>query len=441
MNNRIVLAFFVLGALLALIPLCLFVLPLLLHRTGVIYGWSGFGLFWIGSILLPWMLGFSLQSFLIGLLIKYGNWKLRSVKAVFALVLASAVLLGALLASRLPRMFPTESKEMPRELAERVVVGQAKFVKQLLFRQSELGVVSDIDGGHHGQITIVGRHGAASINPDGTLIETVSFEQCFADVVLVKVRAKGYFLCRGDYSKNQNTRLVDSNGKNLWSYGANNPGVFDAIGGDLGNGLKGIVVGFNRDGGLHLLDFAGRPVWGREESDIWHVEIAHRGIHADPAILHSNTRGQLTIRNGNGDVIARFAYPGIYLGRFSLSAWGAERNRDKLIVSHFDWTYVLGPDGTTIARLPAPMRSSRDPWTTYGTPMLATAKARYYATLQRYDEWNRSVLRIYDDQNRAVYEEVIAETCAALRSMPNKSGEALLLGCDGKLLRYSLRDE
>ena len=75
----------------------------------------------------------------------------------------------------------------------------------------------------------------------------------------------------------------------------------------------------------------------------------------------------------------------------------------------------------------------------YGTPMLALISARYYATLQRYDKWNRSVLRVYDDQNRPVYQEVLAGNCASLRTLSNKNGlEDLLLGCDGKLLRYSL---
>ena len=89
----------------------------------------------------------------------------------------------------------------------------------------------------------------------------------------------------------------------------------------------------------------------------------------------------------------------MYLGNFSLTAWGADRNRDKLVESHQDGIYVLGTDGTIIARFQAPMPGSQYSWTTYGTPMLALISARYYATLQRYDKWNRSVLRVYDNQN------------------------------------------
>lgn len=52
------------------------------------------------------------------------------------------------------------------------------------------------------------------------------------------------------------------------------------------------------------------------------------------------------------------------------------------------------------------------------------------------------MLRVYDDQNRPVYEEVLADKCAALRTISNKNGlEDLLLGCDGKLFRYSLRSD
>ena len=245
---------------------------------------------------------------------------------------------------------------MPQELTEGVVSGNTKFVKELFYRQAELGVISGIEPGQTGQIMIAGRRGAAWIGSDRALIKIFSFEQCLSDVVFVKLGTNKFsLLCRGDYSKDQNTKLFDDGGKTLWSYGENSRGVFDAAGGSLGNGVEGIVVALIGDGGLQLLDFAGRPVWRREDSDIRHVEIATFGGHESPAILHSNAQGQLTIRNGNGDVIARVAYPRIYLGRFSLTAWGTNPIRDKLLDSHQDWIYVLGMDGTTIARLPAPM--------------------------------------------------------------------------------------
>jgi len=50
------------------------------------------------------------------------------------------------------------------------------------------------------------------------------------------------------------------------------------------------------------------------------------------------------------------------------------------------------------------------------------------------------VLRVYEGQNQPIYEEVLADSCAALRTLPNKRGhEDLLVGCEGKLFRYAMR--
>jgi hypothetical protein len=442
-NKRITVALILLGASLLVLAVCLPGIPILLHRNGFIHGWSGFGLFFLGMTLWPWMIGFGLLFIAIAISVKRKNWKSRSGKVGFAVLIASVVCLAVVFAFRLPRMFPTESSRMPRELTEGVVAGNTKFVKELFYRQPGLGIISDIEPGQSGQIMIAGRLGAVWIGSDRALSKAYSYEQCLSDVMFVKLKANKFsFLCRGDYGKDQNTKLFDAGGKTLWSYGENSRGVFDATGGDLGKGVEGIVVALSGDGGLQFLDLAGSPVWRREDSDIRHVEIATLGGNAPPAILHSDTQGQLTVRNGNGDVLAHVAYPGMFLGKFSLTAWGSDPIRDKLLVSHSDRIYVLSMDGKTIASLQAPMYGHRGQWTTYGTPLPVSANVRYYAALQHYDEWNRSVLRIYDDQNRRVYEEVLADNCATLRALPNKRGsEDLLLGCDGKVLRYTLPED
>ena len=167
-------------------------IPLLLHHAGIIEGWSGFGLFALGSILLPWILGFGLQLILIAIILRRKNWSPRSVKVGVSGVVASTVLLALIFVFRLPRMFPTESSEMPRELKEGVVAGDTKFVKELFYSGPELGVISDIDQEQSGQIMIAGRRGAALIGPDRTLIKTFSFEPCLSDVALVRL-GKGTF--------------------------------------------------------------------------------------------------------------------------------------------------------------------------------------------------------------------------------------------------------
>ena len=175
-------------------------------------------------------------------------------------------------------------------------------------------------------------------------------------------------------------------------------GVDDAASGDFGNAVNQFVVGFNGGEGVHLLDSNGKMVWRREDGNVWHVEIVESGEHPEPLIVHSNAKGELTIRNGSGEVLARHPFEK-YLSKFSITAWGTDQCRDKVITSDSSFVYIVGLDGKTIARLPARIHGDGD-GETLGTPFRASNGVSYYVSLQRYELWTRSVLRVYDDHNR-----------------------------------------
>lgn len=323
---------------------------------------------------------------------------------------------------------------MPSDLrVARVVSGPNVFSKSRFYSEPDLGLITDIQSQNRGLI-IVGRLGAAFLAENGSFIKNVHFDKCDSDVVGVEVGA-GAFLCRGTWSKG--TMLFDSEGKTLWSYGGGMTGVDDAAAGFLhAGGSQQVVIGLNGGGGVHLLSSDGKDIWKQDDGNVWRVGIAAADEKSGSVILHSNARGQLTLRDASGNILARYT-PEIYLAHFSLSPWKNDPHPNKLVAAEEVSVYVLGMDGKTLARLPAPGNAGiAEP---KGTPVQFTQGGPDYAVLLRHSLWSRSLLYVYDAEDNLIYNEILDRDCAALRPVPAQGGaEDLLLGCDGFVEKYSL---
>ena len=169
---------------------------------------------------------------------------------------------------------------------------------------------------------------------------------------------------------------------------------------------------------------------------MWHVAIAAADEKSGNVILHSNARGQLTIRDATGNILAHHT-PEIYLANFSLSKWKNDPHLNKLVAAEESTAYILTMDGKTLARLSAPGNTGlADP---KGTPVHFSGDVPDYVVLLHHVLWTRSLLYIYDPNDQLLYSEILDHDCGALRAAPGQSGaENLLLGCDGALVKYSL---
>jgi hypothetical protein len=325
---------------------------------------------------------------------------------------------------------------MPDEIKiARVVLGADRVSKQAFYSAPDLGLITDMEPWQNRELVIVGQRGAAFLKKDAEVDRNVHFQECHSYVVAVDLEP-GAFLCRGAWTKP--VSLFDSEGKTLWSYDGGGDGIDDAAAGRLGaSGTKGVIVGLNGGGGVHWLSPAGERLWKQDDGNVWHVEIVAADDKSENVILHSNAGGELTIRDANGNVLARYT-PEIYLAHFALTAWGDSPHVNKLVAAQEDHIYVLTMDGKTVARLPAPGNVGiADP---SGTTVHFFGKTPYYAGLLRHRSWSRSLLYIYDEQNRLVYQEVLNQDCASLHAAPRKNGsEDLLVGCDGDVWKYSPR--
>lgn len=340
-----------------------------------------------------------------------------------------------------PRLVPDDLRD-----AE-IVLGHDRFSKELVFTQADLGLITDFEEKPNHELMVIGQNGAVLIKDGNSLNKSISFNtrithkgqhpKCSSSVVGVELGV-GSFLCRGDWGTN--VELFDAAGKTLWSYDGGSIGIDNAAAGTLGpNATPSVVVGFNGNGGVRRLSAEGNELWKQSDANVWHVEIVADDKSGN-VILHSNAKGQLTMRDANGNVLGRYD-PEIYLAKFAMTTWGDDPDRKKLVASAKGSIYVLSTDGKTVAHLPAPgscehgCTGMADP---NATRVRFSAGAPYFAGLLRYFLWTRSLLYIYDSENQLVYHEILDHNCGALHATPENGVENLFVGCEGTVLKYSL---
>jgi hypothetical protein len=250
------------------------------------------------------------------------------------------------------------------------------------------------------------------------------------------------FLTR-DQSWAVDAKLLDKQGRELWTYSGALNGIDDSASGDVvGDGKSQVVVGLNGHGGLVLLDREGKVIWQKTESNVWHVETLDVQGDGSREILHSNGRGQLLVRNASGEVIARYL-PDHYVSKFSLTRWGTESQRRHILIPSQERgdgcckpvLLVLDAKGQTAADFQAPLGDLMN--RAKGTPVHFAKSADYYAALQNADVLERSILFLYDQDGQIAYQEIIGDSCPAIAALPGKLGDRLLVGCSGRIWEYS----
>jgi hypothetical protein len=314
------------------------------------------------------------------------------------------------------------SEAAEKMLQPGLLKGSENFEGRAFYTAEGLGDISQIAVGwpadrEGADIAVVGNHGADFISSTGEAKKKVRFSIVqFCPVTLARISPTGeYGYLTRDESWAVPATLFDKEGNVSWRSNGTWPGVDDSAPGDVhGDGKLSVVIGFNAGGGVALLD----------------------------EILHSNARGQLLVRDGNGAVIAQYL-PDHYISNFALTRWGEETRPAHILIPTSESregcckpvVLIIDAKGKNVAKLDLPLG---DLFTRFSaTPIRFGKNDEYFAILENRSPSNRSMLLLYGKDGQIVYQEILGESCLGLAPLPRKDGERLLVGCTAKIIEYS----
>jgi hypothetical protein len=376
---------------------------------------------------------------------------LRKILIAFGLLIIILIASGVFVFHRIDSQLARHSQEQLKKLEPRVVTGDGLFKKSTFYKGDGLGEVTEILLGwpadrEGASLTVVGNRGAQFLDGSGVLKKEVTFSKGFGcPVKIAKLNPTGeYGFLTRDESWAVDVTLLDERGQVRWTYpGSIREAIDDSVGSDIdGKGQFKVVIGFNGGGGVALVDGAGKKIWQRAESNVWHVETLDINGDGHKVILHSNAKGQLLVRDMRGEVISHYL-PDYYVSDFALTRWGEESQPNHILIPSKTSSdgcckpviLVLDAGGRPVVRLDAPLGDLMH--VTQGTPVHFSKDSPHYAVLQTNGPLDRSMLLLYDAQGKIAYQEIMAEACFSIAAMPEKMADRLLIGCAGKILEYS----
>ena len=201
-----------------------------------------------------------------------------------------------------------------------------------------------------------------------------------------------------------------------------------------------VAIGFNGGGGVALLDGQGKTLWKKDDTNVWHLEMLDTNGDGRDEILHSNAKGQLLVRSGNGDVAAQYL-PGLYVSHFVLTRWGQEAKPSHILVPVSESSdgcckptfALLDTNGKKVAELESPMGNLFNRMS--ALPIRFGKGSEYFAVLE--NRLERSMLLLYGEDRKIAYQEILDEPCLGIAALPKKDGERLLVGCTAKVWEFT----
>ncbi|PYT51503.1 MAG: hypothetical protein DMG44_02205 [Acidobacteria bacterium] len=378
---------------------------------------------------------------------------LRKILIVLAVLLMLVVGAGVFLYYKIqPSIREAEAQDEVEKkiLQPRLIKGEGNFERRAFYTAEGLGNISQISAGwpadrEGADIAVVGSQGADFIDFAGQTKKQVRFSiEQHSPVVVARMSPSGeYGYLSRDESWAVPATLFDKEGHVSWRSEGTWSGVDDSVPGDLyGDGKLSVVIGFNGGGGIALFDEHGKRLWKKEAGNVWHVEMLDTNGDGREEILHSNARGQLLVRNANGDVIVQYL-PGFSVSWFALTRWGEEMRPTHILVPTTEAQegcckpvfVVLDASGKTVAKLESPLGDLLKG--SAATPIRFGRGAEYFAVLQNSFAKERSMLLLYDKAGQIAYQEILGESCHGMATLTIPDAETLLVGCNAKIWEYS----
>ncbi len=351
-----------------------------------------------------------------------------------------------------PSIQETEARAEEEEklLRPRILTGEQDFERRVFYASDGISSISQILMGwpadrEGADIAVVGSRGADFIDLAGRFKKQVRFStEQWSPVVVARTSASGeYGYLTRDESWSTPAMLFDKEGRVSWRSEGTLAGVDDSVPADLfGDGKLSVVIGFNGWGGIALFDGQGKRLWKKQEWNVWHVETLDTNGDGREEILHSNAKGQLLVRNANGDVIAQFL-PDFYVSNFAVTRWGEEMRPTHILVPTTEARdgcckpvlVVLDANGRSVAKLGSPLGNLFNQ--SAATPVQFGRPTQHFAVLQNNFAKKRSMVLLYDKAGQIAYQEILGESCLGIATLTVPDAEMLLVGCNAKIWEYS----
>jgi hypothetical protein len=302
------------------------------------------------------------------------------------------------------------------------------------------------------KLLLVGDEGAVFLDSQRKTVRRIAYsERMIGDVSLVELeRGKRFGFLNGDQSWAQGVVLLDENGQKLWEYeGAG--GVDDSAAGDVdGDGKAEVVVGFNGDGGIHLVGLDGKLRWRQPGGNVWHVEMLDTDGDGKQEILHSggDWDAQMTFRDARGEVIRKLGewprwpwqagrvfqqWP--HVAGFTIGRWDDGPTADVMLIPDDRRIHVYRPSGAKVTTLATPGLGRFG--TVQSTPFRFAPEENAIAVLVSYSLLKRSVLYIFGRDGHLLYQEVLEGVCGAVLPSVSQRGTSLLVGCRDRVWEFA----
>jgi hypothetical protein len=332
---------------------------------------------------------------------------------------------------------------MPPGLATATVVANsASLTRTDFLTDARLGYVTSIARGKLDRspgvtMGLAGSEGAVFVDDQGGVKATLQFEEPASHVDMLDVNGDGLveFISRGGWGNR--AALLDHQGGTVWTFGGSYSYIDDMCAGDVdGDGAVEFAAGCNGSDGIYLLDRNGRKRWRQPGGNVWHVEMVDANGDGRLEIVHSNSQGEMTVRDGQGHVLSAVT-PAAYFSHFALCRWPTGEDSTRAVVADKDTIWLFDFRGQTVAQFKAPRSGSANNIHAV-TVKLRPDAPEYLAALVEFQIWHRSVLYLFDPSGALVYQEVLPDACGALARVPleNGSGEALLVGGRNRVWQY-----
>ena len=288
---------------------------------------------------------------------------------------------------------------------------------------------------------------AWTADTSGKILKQVKFEKSLHAAVIVTMGGRGENLAFAESGNMWTLRTLDEQGHIRWQSGEDaqrrpNPPVLTQMVADVdGDGTPEFLV-WTQGAGLRLMDAAQKTLWETDPDE--HVISAV--FLPDPSgrtaeVGYVTDKQEWVRRNWRGDLLQRVRPDVPALNYPSVIAWPAGGSEPHLLQFFHDTITILDKQGSPVARLKAPLMKRL----LMHAPLRATwvrfAADRPYLVVpcQVYNE-PRLVLHIYDEDGHLVYQETLKGSYAGVGVLDLGAGQpqALLLGGEGKVLKYAL---